>query len=51
MAELEPMGSLNRLQDPPAALPFSTSCPGPEHRRRNCVPEVDAVLLPTSCTH
>lgn len=49
MAELGPIGSLNHLVGPPAALPFSTSCPGPEHQHQNYIVEVAAVVLPASC--
>lgn len=49
MAELGPTGSPNRLLGPPAALPFSTNCLGPEHRHQNYIPEVAAVKLPAGC--
>lgn len=49
MAALGHTGALNHLLDPPAAVPFSTSGLGPEHRHQNFVPEVAAVVLPASC--
>ena len=49
MAEVGAPGALNHRLVAPAALPFSTSCLGPQHRHQNYVPEVAAVVLPASC--